>query len=639
MQSINLSYDYIATFFLFMIIIWYITEKKVPLKSFKLFFYVILSAFMASFLETFGYLIVKNSNIIPIKYAFITTSFQMLFVHSFIAMLTYCLLNMVHINIRTNKKLISFFIVIELLIFLLTIPNLFIPNWSFDLPDGKYVATGIGNFLYIIDAVMISVCFWVIIKKGNELKFIKTSIIIFIIIIGIVCATIQLLFFIPMLNMVLATFCMVMYLFQQSPDAYTDEITQLFNRTLLGEYLQEKFIVKKSFSIIVVDLVGFRQINQSFGVTSGNELLYEVGKFLSKIHTSNKIFRFDADQFCIIVDKNDKDAFSIVETIENRFKHSWHINNHDLILKATGCIIDCPDNAAHYNELLEVITYSMDVVKSINKGSFSYARDLDLNKIEEIRIIEKTVKNAIYNKSVQVYFQPLFSTADNCYNAAEALVRIKDETLGFIPPDLFIPIAERSGMINELGEMIFEDVCRFIQNNQLDKTPIKYIDINVSPVELIQQDYAKRILKTLKKYEILPSQINIEITETAMMNTLPIVKQNIQLLVTNGIKISLDDYGSGYANINNINKMPFSFIKIDKELIWEAFKNNKARITLEHTINMMNDLNLKIVAEGVETEEMCHLLTEFGCSHLQGWYFSKALSEKDFIQLLKEKDQ
>ncbi len=635
MKYTNLSYDYIATFFLFMLVIWYKSDKKVPLKSFDYFFYVIVCAFMASFLETLGYIIIRYNDIVPIRYSYMTTSFQMLFVHSFILLLAYCLLSMAHVNVRRNRLLHVLFTGSAVLIVALTLPNLWIDRWSFDLPDGKYMAVGIGNFLYVIDTIMVLICFWVFIWKNQDLKFIKPSISILLIIVGVVCGIAQLLMFAPMLNMVIATLCMVMHLFQQSPDAYNDETTGQFNRALFGEYLREKFAEQAPFSVIVIDLVDFRLVNQSFGVACGDALLFEVGKFLSRMQPSNTVFRFDADQFCVVVDTKAADAFTTAETIQNRFSHSWLANSQNLLIKATGCIIECPADAADYSELLEVITYSMESAKQVKKGAITFAHELDLKRIHETRQMEKAVKNAIQQGSVQVFYQPIFSAKHERYIAAEALARIRDDALGQIPPDLFIPIAERSGMINELGDMVFENVCRFIQNCRMDQTPIAYIDINVSPIQLMQHDYAQRVLAILKKYEVSPKQINIEITETAMMNTFPVVIENIRALVDSEMMLSLDDYGSGYANINYINNMPFQSIKLDKEIVWEAFQNEKARITLEHTVAMLNALNLNIVAEGIETEEMRRVLTEFGCEYLQGWYFSKAVPGDAFLKLIR----
>ena len=164
---------------------------------------------------------------------------------------------------------------------------------------------------------------------------------------------------------------------------------------------------------------------------------------------------------------------------------------------------------------------------------------------------------------------------------------------------------------------------------------MKYIEVNISPVQLIQQNFADRVKQILEEYEVLPSQINIEITETATVNGTTIISDNINALVDYGISFSLDDYGSGNANIDYINHMPFKIIKIDKYIIWDSFKNNKAGVTLEYTIGMLKALELYIVAEGVETEEMKIQLEEIGCHYLQGWYYSKAVPAEEFIGILQ----
>lgn len=133
---------------------------------------------------------------------------------------------------------------------------------------------------------------------------------------------------------------------------------------------------------------------------------------------------------------------------------------------------------------------------------------------------------------------------------------------------------------------------------------------------------------------ILPEQINIEITETATTTSFSTISENLQELVEHGISISLDDYGSGYANISYINRMPFKYIKIDKDIVQDSFKSKKAMTTLEHTVGMLKDLELLIIAEGVETEEMTNQLIEFGCDYLQGWYYSKAVPEEEFMKFV-----
>jgi len=378
----------------------------------------------------------------------------------------------------------------------------------------------------------------------------------------------------------------------------------------------------------------FKFINQNYGVDVGDVLLYQVGKFLEGMKPSGLVFHFNADQFCVIVDRRKHSANAMAEDIKERFLTPWSLENQEVMMSATICIVDCPEDANSADSLIEVIDYAMESAKNINKGKIIHAHEIDLEKIQMAKSVEKVVKNAIAKDKIMVYYQPIYSVEKKGYNSAEALARLYDEQLGWISPDLFITIAERSGLIIELGELILHKVCSFIKNNELAKTSIEYIEINVSPLQLMQKGFADKMLDIMKQYEVSPSQINVEITETAMLTSLAIVDENLSKLVKNNIAISLDDYGSGYANINYINRMPFELIKIDRTIVQDSFKEKKAGITLEHTVAMLNALELDIVAEGVETEEMRDLLVDFGCQYLQGWYYSKAVSETEFMQLI-----
>lgn len=633
MTYLNLAYDYAAAFFLLMLMVWYITEKKVPLKSYRFFFYVILTAFLATILEIMTF----EMSRFPERYSFNVTytimSWQMFFIHTFITCLAYCLLNMAHVDVRKNRKLLYLFMVswIMLIVICLFNPQL---QWAVELGSRGYAEIGVGYLLYVIDACMLTTMAWLLIRKKNDFKFLTTPLVAFLIISATVAGIVQILNYALMLNLVITIFLMVMYLFQQSPDAVTDKLTEQFSRLFFGEYLKDCFIEEKIFSVIVVDLDDFKFINQNYGVNVGDILLHQVGKYLEGMKPSGLVFHFEADQFCVIVDRRKHSANTMAEEIKERFTVPWNLDKQEIMMSATICIVDCPEDANSAEGLVEVIDYAMESSKRLKKGKITHAHEIELEKIQTAKSIEKVVKEAIAKDKIMVYYQPIYSVEKKHYNSAEALARLYDEKLGWIPPDVFITTAERCGLIIELGELILHKVCSFIKNNELSRTSIEYIEVNVSPLQLMQKGFADKMLGIMKQYDVSPSQINVEITETAMMASFAIVDENLTKLIDNKIAISLDDYGSGYAGINYINKMPFELIKIDRMIVQDAFKEKKAGITLEHTVAMLNALELDIVAEGVETEEMRDLLVDFGCQYLQGWYYSKAVSETEFMQLI-----
>lgn len=633
MTHLNLSYDYAAAFFLLMLMVWYITEKKVPLKSYRIFLYVILTAFLATALEILTFEFIQIPDKVTYDVTYTIMSWHMFFLHIFVSCLTYCMLSMAHVDVRKNKNLLYYFI--SAWTFLVVI-CLFNPQmqWAAELGEIGYREVGVGYLIYVIDASMLIIIGWLLIKKKDDFKFLTTPLIAFLIISATVAAVVQLFNRALMLNLIITIFLLVMYLFQQSPDAVTDKLTGQFSRLFLGEYLKDCFIEEKIFSAIIVDTDDFKYINQNYGVEIGDVLINQVGKYLGSMKSAGLVFHFNADQFCVIVDRRKASPGEIAEEIRERFNLPWMLDKQEVMMSATICIVDCPEDANSAEGLIEVIDYSLESAKKVNKGGITHAHEIDLAKIQKTKNIEKVVKDAIAKDKIMVYYQPIYSVEKEGYNSAEALARLYDEKLGWISPDVFISIAEKTGLIVELGEQILHKVCKFIKENELSKTSIEYIEINVSPIQLMQRGFADRMLDIIRQYDVSPSQINVEITETAMMTSFAIVDANLSKLVKNHVAVSLDDYGSGYATINYINKMPFELIKIDRMIIQDAFKERKAGITLAHTVAMMNALELNIVAEGVETEEMRDTLMKYGCQYLQGWYYSKAVPASEFMQLI-----
>lgn len=635
MTYLNLSYDYAAAFFLLMLMIWYITEKKVPLKSYRFFFYVIICAFLATTLEIATFEMVRFPDLIPYRVSYTVMSWHMFFLHGFVTCLAYCMLGMAHVDVRKNRKLMAVFVTSWIM---LTVICLFNPQlrWAATLRVDGYRETGVGYLLFLVDICMLIIIFGLIIKRNYSYKFLTTPLIVFLVICATVAAVVQAMNYALMLNLIITVFLLVMYLFQQSPDAVTDKLTGQFSRLFLGEYLKDCFIEEKIFSVILVDLDDFKFINQSYGIEVGDVLLNQVGKYLESMKSSGLVFHYDADQFCVIVDRRKYFADVMAREIKGRFAFPWKLENHEVMMSATICIVDCPEDANNAENLVDVIEYAMEEAKKNKKGQITHAHEVELEKIHMAKSIEKIVKAAIATDKIMVYYQPIYSVEKKGFRSAEALARLYDEKLGWIPPDEFIVIAERSGLIIELGEMILHKVCRFIRDNNLAQTPIEYIEINVSPIQLMQKGFASKMLEIMKQYNVAPSQINVEITENAMMTAFSVVDENLRKLVDNQVAVSLDDYGSGYATINYINKLPFELIKIDRAIVQDSFKEKKAGITLEHTVSMLNALELDIVAEGVETEEMRDLLVKFGCHYLQGWYYSKAVSETEFMQFISK---
>jgi EAL domain-containing protein (putative c-di-GMP-specific phosphodiesterase class I) len=300
------------------------------------------------------------------------------------------------------------------------------------------------------------------------------------------------------------------------------------------------------------------------------------------------------------------------------------------------CCIQSSKNISTISDVFDIIDYSLKQAKEQKKNSLIYASTESLEKRHREMEVAQAISNAIRKSSFQVYFQPIFSVKENKYTNMEALVRLIDDNIGFVPPDEFIPIAERNGDILTIGEIVLEKVCGFVEQYHPEDFGIRAIHVNLSVVQCMQENISSRLLNIIDKYQIPHKLIDFEITETTADNTSGALYKIMKDFNERGIHFSLDDFGTGYSNQSNIMQYPYSIVKIDKSMVWACDSNPKALISLKHTIAMIKDLEMSVLAEGVETERHLEFLKEIGVEYLQGYYFSHPLPVVDLIPVIKE---
>jgi len=290
------------------------------------------------------------------------------------------------------------------------------------------------------------------------------------------------------------------------------------------------------------------------------------------------------------------------------------------------------------NDINSIISYSKE--KLINENKLMHIiSDEMINDYYSIGQVEKLIDDCIINDRVLVYLQPIYSTKENKFVSAEALCRLLDENGNIISPNVFIPVAEKNGSINRLDEIVFDKVCKFISNNDMDALGLEYIECNLSVVQLSDFELADKYLEIIKRNKINPKHINLEITETAGIEQINSLMDNLNNLKKNDISLSLDDYGTGYSNLNYVVTMPVEIIKFDKKMTDEYFAGSKAKFVMDYSIRMFKAMDLKIVSEGVETKNQFDALAKLGVDYIQGFYFSKPLPIDEFVKFINEKNK
>ena len=431
--------------------------------------------------------------------------------------------------------------------------------------------------------------------------------------------------------------CLVIsYFGLENSDELYEKQTGLLNRKSFLSIIGTKLVNKKTFNGIIISIHDADVITKSVGEEKSFQLLMSFISFLKQFSKDNMVFRVSNGSYCILPYDGDREtAYEIMKSVTLRMQEPFDVSDLCITLLSTCCMFECPHDASKVVEVLDIVKMSAEVGK-IKKSAVISTAELDLRHTEYEKEIETKVKTAIADKRLEVYYQPIYSTSQHRYVAAEALLRMKDNEHGYISPDVFIPAAERNGTIIEIGRWVLEEVCRMISENDIRKLGIEYIEVNLSVVECIQDDLVEHIKGLLKKYDLDPKCINLEITETAADAFTQIVDTNVNELSKEGIEFSLDDFGTGYSSVNRIISMPLKIVKLDKTIVQPAFDSKNARTLLDCSVDMIKKLGLEIVAEGVETKEQAREIIKLGCDSIQGYYFSKPVPVNNFLKIIKE---
>ncbi len=425
----------------------------------------------------------------------------------------------------------------------------------------------------------------------------------------------------------------LMYFMSENSIIYVDSLTGALSREALTYHLDQSAKKRISEKIFIIALDNFKLVNEIYGMEGGNELMVSLVNALTKEYSKALVFRFGGDTFAVVMEET-QETKKELDRIQRILGKTWHLQDAEIELSACICLIH---SVFHNKEdLIRAIDYAIAQAKSIGKGQFFEMDGKSSGNLQRRTAIEQTMMRSIESGYFEVYYQPIYDIKQKRIHSMEALARLNVPVYGFISPEEFIRIAEQNGTIVQIGMLVLEDVCRFIKEYDLQEKGIEFVEVNLSVVQCMKETIYRDIREMLKRYDIPPTMINLEITESAAAYSEQLLIRNMARLSLMDVTFSLDDYGSGYSNIQYLVDLPFSIVKIDKYIIWAAMKKVSSRKVIENTIAMFKDINLKIVAEGIENLEMIQMLTDMGADYLQGYFFSKPVPKEEFIKCLEE---
>jgi diguanylate cyclase (GGDEF)-like protein/PAS domain S-box-containing protein len=415
--------------------------------------------------------------------------------------------------------------------------------------------------------------------------------------------------------------------------AYYDFLTKLPNRKLFEQevdsFIKSSHFNNKQFAIIFLDLDNFKWVNDSLGHHFGDKVLIHVSKAISEIIGEDSIFaRLGGDEFVILSPYDEILSISQLATkVIDTTKDPITIDNTDLNLGWSIGISLFPQNATTYDELLKCADTAMYEAKENGKNNFQYFSE-SMNENAKKRLqIDTQLRSAIKQDEFSLVYQPKISSKDLNILGFETLLRWNNKELGFIPPDEFIPIAEQSGYIYDIGLWVIEKAFSDFNNIHNQNISKKFtLAINISGKQLEEENFLSDVKNLIKTTNVKIDSIEFEITETSLMNNIDKVIPVLNELKQLGITISIDDFGTGYSSMSYLKRMPIDTLKIDKTFISDLEHSDEDKAIVEATIALAKSLKLSTVAEGVETQNQSHILKNLECNIYQGYYYSKPLS-------------
>ncbi len=461
-------------------------------------------------------------------------------------------------------------------------------------------------------------------------------------------------------------------------------LTSIFPLTLISlivQFVIEGYLVElfaTAISALLLTITTEKEIKkEKFDIESFNSFIKEIKKaYLYKINHKVLIIKIK-NYYEIYNQFNYKDAIDYINTITLKLKKKYMEYDKELrvfyledgmfsilfsndidINDISKMIIDdlsdkvinlsrfIPDSQIINLNLFDLNNYK-DVIILINnlKNILNLSeRIINYDKLKEdknykiITNLDKIITDGLKNNEFEVYFQPIYNVKDKKYYSAEALVRLFSKEYGFISPGLFIPYAEKSGKVVEIDYFVFEEVCKFISSDEFKNSGLKYIEVNLSVVDCINDKLYEKVKYLMDKYNVMASNLNVEITESYDSLNKEKAIDNIDKLKELGIKFSLDDYGTGYSNIERFSTLPITHVKIDKSLV-DSSDDSKMQIVLKNTFDLIKALNRVTIIEGIETKEQSERFIKLDCDNIQGYYYSKPLNKLDFINFIYEKNE
>jgi len=421
--------------------------------------------------------------------------------------------------------------------------------------------------------------------------------------------------------------------------ALHDPLTRLPNRRLLQQRIEQALAEAEQrgsrFAVMFMDLDGFKQVNDAYGHQTGDALLVAVADRTRKLlRPADMIARLGGDEFVLVVPiENDEDVATLASRIIQAVGREPLLGGHDLQVTASIGIAICPDHAASERQLMAFADAAMYQAKEAGRNAYVRFADWMNDSAEQQFQLLADLRRAIGTEQLFLHYQPKTRVAGQAISGAEALIRWRHPQQGLIPPDRFIRLAERSGVINDIGRWALNEACRQLRAWHNAGHDGWTVSVNLSPIQFASPNLLQEVREALKTHHLEPRRLILEITESTVMRDTEVSLTLLQAMAALGVGISIDDFGTGYSSLLYLKRLPATEIKIDHAFVRDLENSSEDVVIVSAIVALGHALDMDIVAEGVETAGQRAYLERLGCDYLQGYLLGRPVDPERFMQL------
>ena len=422
----------------------------------------------------------------------------------------------------------------------------------------------------------------------------------------------------------------------QSRRVEQDTLTSSGSRKSFHQELTLRLGGHQHFQIVMISIHSFGSVNHRYGHEKGDNLLYEIAKWLEELHPSGHSFRVGNLEFTLLVPYTGMVASrNLLDTISRQFSQPWCVDDMNVVLDASFADLICTDQDWNATDILEFLNFSLSLAKERPDHMVRFDEEV-YRKMEQRNQIIKRMQRSVREGLFQVWYQPICHCATGSFSMAEALVRMVDSDGTPISPAVFIPLAEQHGLITEISSFVLQNVGRLL--SETDPDQLATVSVNLSMQQFMSTGLISELQELTDQYHFDPGRLKLELTERVLSEDIPRMHQIMDRLQQMGFRFSLDDFGTGYSNLSAVLDCSFSSIKLDKSLIQGYSDNKRSSFIVNAMLDLFHHMGCEVVAEGVETEAQAEALISRGADWIQGYYYARPMPEADFLQFLRQHD-